>query len=64
MDLFEASVCVPDRAKLKGAGTQAISDLVGFRAENVSASEVFFSLTNIDAPRAKPFSRSIVYMTT
>ncbi len=36
MDLFEASVCVPDRAKVKGAGTAAIADLVGFREENVS----------------------------
>jgi hypothetical protein len=34
--LFEASVCVPDRAKKKGAGTAAIADLVGFREENVS----------------------------
>ena len=38
IDLFEASVQVPDRAKVKGAGTTAISDLVGFREENVSAS--------------------------
>lgn len=38
IDLFEASVQVPDRAKVKGAGTKAISDLVGFREENVSAS--------------------------
>ena len=37
IDLFEASVCVPDRAKVKGAGSSAISDLVGFREENVSA---------------------------
>jgi hypothetical protein len=36
LDLFEASVCVPDRAKAKGAGSLAISDLVGFRQENVS----------------------------
>ena len=35
MDLFEASVCVPDKAKRKGAGTEAIADLVGFREENV-----------------------------
>jgi len=34
--LFEASVCVPDRAKKKGAGTAAIADLVGFREDNVS----------------------------
>ena len=36
IDLFEASVCVPDKAKRKGAGTTALSDLVGFREENVS----------------------------
>ena len=36
IDLFEASVHVPDRLKVKGAGTTAISDLVGFREENVS----------------------------
>ena len=36
LDLFEASVCVPDRAKVKGAGTAALTDLVGFREENVS----------------------------
>ena len=36
IDLFEASVCVPDHAKRKGAGTSAITDLVGFREENVS----------------------------
>ena len=35
IDLFEACVCVPDRAKAKGAGTSAIADLVGFREENV-----------------------------
>ena len=37
IDLFEASVCVPDHSKRKGAGTSAITDLVGFREENVSA---------------------------
>ena len=36
IELFEASVSVPDRAKKKGAGTAAINDLVGFREENVS----------------------------
>ncbi len=34
--LFEASVCVPNREKIRGAGTDAIADLVGFREENVS----------------------------
>lgn len=36
IDLFEASVTVPNRAKRKGAGSSAISDLVGFQEENVS----------------------------
>ena len=36
--LFEAAVSIPDREKVKGAGTQAIHDLVGFREENVSSS--------------------------
>lgn len=36
MNLFEASVCVPDNAKVKGAGTAAIADLVGYQADNVS----------------------------
>lgn len=39
IDLFEASVCVPDRAKLKGAGSSAIVDLVGYRGDNVSTIE-------------------------
>ena len=34
--LFEASVSVPNRQKIKGAGTEAIIDLIGFREENVS----------------------------
>jgi hypothetical protein len=42
--LFEASVCVPDRAKKKGAGTAAIADLVGFREENVSGVRYFMAL--------------------
>jgi hypothetical protein len=37
MDLFEAAISVPDRAKFKGAGTDAILDLLGYREENVSA---------------------------
>jgi hypothetical protein len=36
LQLFEAAVSAPDREKVKGAGTQAIHDLVGFREENVS----------------------------
>lgn len=34
--LFEASVSVPNRDKIRGAGTEAIVDLIGFREENVS----------------------------
>ena len=40
IELFEASVSVPDRDKVKGAGTEAISDLVGFREENVSCASL------------------------
>lgn len=40
LDLFEASVCVPDREKLRGAGSEAITDLVGFREENVRAETI------------------------
>ena len=36
INLFEASVCVPDNAKVKGAGTAAIANLVGYQADNVS----------------------------
>ncbi|KAL9189377.1 hypothetical protein ACHAXT_009052 [Thalassiosira profunda] len=42
MDLFEASVCVPNRAKRKGAGTAAIADLVGYREENVLPIAAFY----------------------
>ena len=41
LDLFEASACVPDRAKVKGAGTAAIADLVRFREDNVRESKHF-----------------------
>jgi hypothetical protein len=30
IELFEASVSVPDRAKKKGAGTAAINEVIGF----------------------------------
>jgi len=33
--LFEASVCVPNREKVKGAGSEALLDLIGFTDENV-----------------------------
>lgn len=32
---LKTCIAVPDRAKLKGSGTEAIPDLVGFREENV-----------------------------
>jgi len=35
-------VKVPDRGKRKGAGTDAIVELVGFRAENVLPISVFY----------------------
>ena len=31
LSLFEAAVGVPNRAKVRGAGTEAIADIVGFR---------------------------------
>ncbi len=34
---------VPDRAKQKGAGTEAIVDLVGFREENVLSVAAFYT---------------------
>jgi hypothetical protein len=40
--LFEASVCVPDRARRKGAGSAAIADLVGYREENVIPISAFY----------------------
>jgi hypothetical protein len=35
-------MCVPDRAKLKGSGTEALPDLVGFREENVLQVAAFY----------------------
>jgi hypothetical protein len=40
--LFEASISVPNREKIKGAGTEAIVDLVGFREENVLPIAAFY----------------------
>ncbi len=40
--LFEASISVPDREKIKGAGTEAIVDLVGFKEENVLPIAAFY----------------------
>lgn len=36
------TVKVPDRAKVKGAGTAAIVDLVGFREDNVLPVAAFY----------------------
>jgi hypothetical protein len=38
-----ACMCVPDRAKMKGSGTEAIPDLVGFREENVLPIAAFYT---------------------
>ena len=42
MDLLEASITVPDRAKAKGAGSAAIADLVGFKADNTIPIAAFY----------------------
>lgn len=42
LELFEASVCVPNREKIRGAGTDAIVDLIGFREENVLPVAAFY----------------------
>jgi len=39
---LRACMSVPDRAKLKGAGTDAMTDLVGFREENVLQVSAFY----------------------
>ncbi len=39
---LRVTVKVPDRAKVKGAGTSAIVDLVGFREDNVLPVAAFF----------------------
>lgn len=44
--MFEACVCVPDREKIKGAGSDAILDLVGFKEENVLPISAFYSAEN------------------
>ena len=41
--LFEAAIGVPNRGKVKGAGTAAIVDVVGFREENVLPIAAFYS---------------------
>ena len=42
MDLLEASIKVPDKAKRKGAGSAAIADLVGFKADNAISIAAFY----------------------
>ncbi|GFH60394.1 hypothetical protein CTEN210_16870 [Chaetoceros tenuissimus] len=44
--MFEACVCVPDREKIKGAGSDAILDLIGFKEENVLPISAFYSAEN------------------
>jgi len=39
---LRACISVPDRAKLRGSGTEAIPDLVGFREENVLNVAAFY----------------------
>lgn len=39
---LRVTVMVPDRAKVKGAGTSAIVDLVGFREDNVLPVAAFY----------------------
>ena len=43
IELFEASVCVPNRAKVRGAGTDAIADLIGFKEDNVIPIAAYYS---------------------
>eukprot|EP00957_Ditylum_brightwellii_P150668 11472000-Ditylum_brightwellii.AAC.1 len=43
IEVFQASVSVPDRDKVKGAGTSAIADLVGFKEENILPVAAFYS---------------------
>lgn len=42
ISLLEASICVPDREKVKGAGSEVIVELIGFREENVIPVSVFY----------------------
>jgi hypothetical protein len=42
MGLLKASITVPDRAKAKGAGSAAIADLVGFKADNTIPIAAFY----------------------
>jgi hypothetical protein len=42
LELFEKSVCVPFREKKKGAGTDAINDLIGFKDDNIIPIAAFY----------------------
>lgn len=42
VDALWMAVKVPDRSKVKGAGTAAIVDLVGFREDNVLPVSAFY----------------------
>jgi hypothetical protein len=42
LEVFEKSVCVPFREKVKGAGTDAIKDLIGFKEDNVIPIAAFY----------------------
>ena len=45
INAVKVCVAVPDRAKRKGSGTEAIADLVGFREENVLPIASFYTST-------------------
>lgn len=42
VEALESCICIPDRAKRKGAGSDAIVDLVGFREDNVLPIAAFY----------------------
>lgn len=42
LDALKACMIVPDRAKCRGAGTEAMPDLVGFREENILQVAAFY----------------------
>lgn len=42
ISLLEASICVPDREKVKGAGSEVINELIGFREENILPISAFY----------------------
>lgn len=43
IELFEASVCVPNRAKMRGAGSDGLVDLIGFKEDNVIPVASYYS---------------------